>query len=101
LNTPRQLGTVRNYHDLHEVLRQHADELNVARLTIDAVSGLPSGYTGKLLGPGKIKRVGATSMEPLLATLGIKLIAVVDEEALERVQSRLSPRIYAAPTTRD
>lgn len=91
-STARELAIVRDYDDLHAVLRARADELNVSRLTIDHVAGLQDGYTAKLLAPVPLKRVGAISMGPLLAALGLALVVVEDPEALERVSSRLVPR---------
>jgi hypothetical protein len=35
-DTPRQLGVARDYHELHQLLRNRADELNVSRSTLDS-----------------------------------------------------------------
>jgi hypothetical protein len=46
----------------------------------------------KILSLSHVRRVGLISLGPLLDTLGLKLIAVSDEEALERNRSRYKPR---------
>jgi hypothetical protein len=48
---PRVLGEAIEYGDLHEILRSRSEELGASRETLDAVSGLQSGYTAKLLSP--------------------------------------------------
>jgi hypothetical protein len=84
---------VRSYDELHWILRARATELQITRETIDAVSGLQSGYSAKLLAPVPIKSLGKTSMGLMLQTLGVVLIAVEDQEALSRLRSRLVPRL--------
>ncbi|THD46585.1 MAG: hypothetical protein E8A46_26375 [Bradyrhizobium sp.] len=83
---------ITNYDDLIIVLRARADELQVSRETIDFISGLPSGYAGKLLSLRHVRRIGLQSLGPLLTALGIKLIAVDDEAALEQCRSRYMKR---------
>lgn len=78
------IGEIRTYDDLHAVLRARVAELGVTREALDEIAGLPRGYTGKILGHGQVKRVGPISLEPLLTALGLKLVAVDDEEAIAR-----------------
>jgi hypothetical protein len=85
---PRQIATVRTMDELHEVLRRRADELKMSRATIDAISGLQSGYAAKLLAPVPIKMVGKVSLGPMLETLGLVIIVAEDAGALERIQRR-------------
>jgi hypothetical protein len=72
-------------------------ELDITFETLDEVSGLQHGYSHRLLGPRPCRSIGMVSLIPLLTTLGIKLIAVEDAEAIERLRPRLVPRKAAKP----
>ena len=54
----RTLGVVRDYAQLHALLRQRADALNISRETIDQVAGLTAGYSATVLAPAQKKRLG-------------------------------------------
>ena len=86
------LGIVRSYADLLDVARRRMLELDVTFETLDAVSGVASGYSAKLLGPRPSKRFGVMSFAAIMGALGMQLVAVVDEAALDRVKPRLVPR---------
>lgn len=66
----RSLSVARDYDSLHAALRARTDELNVSRHTIDEISGLPHGYTGKLLGGRQVKHFGAKSLGPYSRSWG-------------------------------
>jgi hypothetical protein len=87
---------VRCYHGLIEALRSRVNELKVAYDTVDRVAGLPQRYTGKLLNPTNGRSLGAISLEPLLATLGLKILLVEDQQAYDRVKHRLEQRRWHA-----
>ena len=90
----RGLGIVTDYESLLDVLRARAAERKIAVGGEDAaqVSGLPVGYVQKLLSAPPVKRIGHHSFGPLLAILGLRFIAVQDDDAIRRFGSRLSPR---------
>jgi hypothetical protein len=73
---------------------RRAHELDVSRLVLDKVAGLPSGYCGKVLGAGQVKTLGPISMGPMLGALGLALVVVEveDTEQLERVRPQLTKR---------
>jgi hypothetical protein len=75
-------------------MRDRAQELRVAISSENfaAVCGLPSYYPVKLLAAKPVRRIGALSLGPMLGALGMKLIAVVDENAVARFTSRLPTR---------
>jgi hypothetical protein len=81
----------KNYDAFHAALRRRADDLKLARIVLDELAGLPTGYVGKLLGLGKVRGVGRISMGPLLQALGLKLVIVEDPEALHRIKARDLP----------
>jgi hypothetical protein len=86
------VADVRTLEGLRLALRSRADALNISRETLDEISGLQEGYSGKLLAPTPIKNLGDLSLSLLLASLGLRLVLIEDPAALERVQNRLVPR---------
>jgi hypothetical protein len=86
------IAEVRDYDSLLQVMRTRADQLNVSRETLDYVSGLPSGYTAKVLSPDGPKRIGMVSLGALLGALAMKLVAVPDDEVFARNRLRYEPR---------
>jgi hypothetical protein len=89
---PRQLGEIRNYADLHRLLRERVESLNVSRIVLDDATGLQNGYCSKILSPRPSKRLGTLSMGLLLQALGVKLVAYEDEQALAKIRPMLTPR---------
>jgi len=99
----RTLATVRDYHGLHMALRARAEQIGASRLAIDDLAGLQPGYSGKLLGPRMVKKLGALSLGALLQALGLKLIVAEDAEAVEQFTQRVigtKQRDYGARSTR-
>lgn len=90
------LGQVACYSDLHAIMRARADTLEITRETLDELAGLQTGYSGKVLAPRPMKRIMKRSQDMVLGlilpALGMKLVAVVDEEALERIKNRRAKR---------
>jgi hypothetical protein len=99
---PRVVGQFSNYDQMITALRTRAAELNLSGETIDEISGLPSRYAAKLLGPHQIRRLGATSLGPFLGALAVRCLIVEDKAALERLRRLSKPRRYeyvrAAPS---
>lgn len=86
---PRHIATVSNYDELIAALRARADELGVTRETLDAVSGMQTGYCSKLLAPVPIRALGPTSLGPMLGALGLAILVVEDAEALGKISKRI------------
>ncbi|WP_315729136.1 hypothetical protein [Bradyrhizobium sp. SZCCHNS2015] len=104
------LAEVADYEDLVRALRDRADQLAISRETIDALAGFPDRYAVKILtlstpkpvsadrtrdSRGSVRRIGMTSLGPLLGALSLKLLVVEDLEALERNRSRYAERSHA------
>jgi hypothetical protein len=87
-----ELGVIKDYRDLHQILRARCEQLDILRETIDDASGLTSGHASKLLADPPIKNLGIVSLGLVLGALGMKLIAVDDHEALERIRPKLVRR---------
>lgn len=83
------LAVIRSYNDFHQALRARAEVLKVSRPVLDEIAGLQHGYTSKLLSPVPTKHISRMSFGALLGAMGLKLLLVVDDEALARVQSRI------------
>ena len=84
------LGEVRTYDDLHAIMRIRVASLQVTRIGLDEIVGLQDGYSAKLLTPTPMRRLGAATMADFLEAIGVKLLAVVDDEAVERHASKLA-----------
>jgi hypothetical protein len=68
------IGEFSDYDQMITVLRQRAADLNLSGETIDEISGLPSRYAAKLLGPQKIRKLGAVSLGPFLGALAVRCL---------------------------
>jgi hypothetical protein len=90
---------LQNYRGLVEVCRARAEQLAISRLEIDRISGLPNGYSAKLLGhaegakpaAAKPKRMWPASLEAILGTLGLKILVIEDEAATARTLALREP----------
>jgi hypothetical protein len=87
-----------DYRGLVETCRARAEELEISRLEIDRLSGLPAGYSGKLLGkdgvvgPGrKHKKMWPVALESMLGVLGLKILLIEDEAATARTLAHRTP----------
>ena len=93
----RRLGEICDYDGLIAAIRARMRELGVTNETIDSITGLQSGYVGKLLAPSRIKNLGSMSFGVMLQSLGMKLIAVEDKKTSEIMRSRWTQRKKAHP----
>jgi hypothetical protein len=108
------LGRVINdYESLIEICRQRADELAISREGIDLLSGCAPGFAGKVLGHRQAKKLGPSTLKPMLQVLGLKLLVLEDDreaaltlsirEPVKTSQqrfgntSRLTPKLLEAP----
>jgi hypothetical protein len=83
---PKVVAEFVDYGGLIDGLRRRAAELNLSGETIDAVSGLPSRYSAKLLGPQQIRKIGATSLGPFFGALAVRGVLLEDRAALARLR---------------
>ncbi len=79
---------IRSQAELLDAIRARRDELNISHETIDDISGLPKGYTSKLLANPPMKNLGHKSLGDLMGALGMALVAVPDPEQIARVEKR-------------
>ena len=90
--TPRTIGLVQNYDDLHQLLRQRAEELNLSREEIGRLGHLTGGHAAKLLAPVPIKRATFQTLEFLLPALGAALVLVEDPVSMEQIARKATRR---------
>ena len=89
--TEHPLAVVRSTEDLRNLFRQRVAHFNISLETLDAIAGLPTRYSSKLLASNPPRTFGPISFEALLGALGLMLVALEDAEAIARVQRRLVP----------
>ena len=83
---------IHSMEELLAALRARRDQLQLTHERLDDLSGLPSGYIGKLLAPVPIKNLGWLSFGLVLDSMGCALVLVEDPEQVQRVKSRWIPR---------
>jgi hypothetical protein len=94
-------AAIKSYDGLILALRARSEELGMSRETLDAIAGLPHGYSSKLLmisNTKSKKRLGSLSLWAILGALGIELRLVEDEAAMrahkrERLERRDETRV--------
>jgi hypothetical protein len=65
--------------------------LELSRLELDRIAGLPSGYAGKILSKEPVKTIGLHSLGPVLQSLGLVLCVLEDPAARDRTLARRTP----------
>jgi hypothetical protein len=73
-------------------MRARADELKLSRISIDEIAGVPAGYSAKLLSLKPVKKLGVLSISTVLPALAIRLVAISDDELMQRLQARKTIR---------
>jgi hypothetical protein len=89
----RVIADIACYDDLVEAMRLRKERLGITLETLDAVSGVQSGYSGKLLGPAQVKTMGIATAVFVLGAMGLRLTVIEDPALLDRVRPRLVPRM--------
>jgi hypothetical protein len=92
------LGTFDSLETLHALLRTRIEAMQITRLQLDELAGLPGGYSSKLFSPKPLKKLGRLSLPLILGALNIKLFAVVDEAAA--AEARITMRTRKASAVR-
>jgi hypothetical protein len=87
------------YSQLLDVIRRRRAELNISFETLDALSGVCSGYSAKILGPTPSKCFGPVSLGCILGALGLKLVVSVDRIQTEQMERRWVPRQFSVPSS--
>lgn len=88
---------IRSMAELLNAMRARRDYLDISHETIDAISGVPSGYTSKLFAPIPTRGIGYKSLGDVLGALGMALVPVEDPEAMRLVRHRWAKRGPSGP----
>ena len=86
------LGIIWTFDELQALLRDRAEQLKISRVDLDRICGLTGGHASKLLSPRPIKRISNITLPFMLAGLAIKLVAVDDAEAREKLLQKHQKR---------
>ena len=89
--SPRIVGEFVEYSDFVQTVRNRVTELGIHGTRFDALAGWPEGYLSKLICERPVRRIGMTSLGPLLSAMGVKLQMVEDPLGTARLR-RLPPR---------
>ena len=89
---PRVLAEFSSYDEMLAAVRARVNELQINGERFDEYAGLPRGYLSKLIGVRPVRRISHTSMQPVLAGLGLKGQFVEDPQGTARLKSRVVPR---------
>jgi hypothetical protein len=89
---PRVIASFDSYEGMLEALRTRVVELGINGERFDEFAGLPRGYLSKLVGARPVRRVGMTSLSPLMNALGLRCLFIEDPAGTDRLKSRLKPR---------
>jgi hypothetical protein len=83
------------YSTLIESCRVRCDQLALSRAELDRLSGLPDGYSAKLLGRDgcgpRQKRAWPVSLDAMLGALGLQVILIENEAATARTLALRTP----------
>jgi hypothetical protein len=90
------LGEFNSIESLQRLLRLRIEQMQISRLELDQLSGLPSGYCSKLFSELPIKKLGRLSLPLVLAALNVRLIAEVDESAVAERRITVRPKRASA-----
>ncbi len=85
-------SAIREYSDLIAVAPARRIERGLSFEVLDALSGVQSGYSAKLLSQQPSKNFGPISVGAIFGALGLQLVATEDRAALARIQSRSTRR---------
>jgi hypothetical protein len=88
---------IHSMEELLAALRARRDELQLTHERVDDISGLPSGYFGKLMTDPPIRNLGWLSFGLALDALGVALVMVENPEQIKRVANRWIPRERPQP----
>jgi hypothetical protein len=83
---------VPDYDALVTAFRSRIDELQITTSLVDDLTGLPTGYTGKLLGPSRVKQLGMQSALLIAEALGLRMAIEPDMAAAARMAGRWEKR---------
>jgi hypothetical protein len=91
-DAPHTLAMCRDYDSIVSALRARQDQLGLSNHLLDELSGFADGHTDKLLGPSRIKSLGAFTLRTLMDTLAVSFVMIEDMDKVRRMESRWEKR---------
>ena len=88
----RVLAEVADYSAFLRTVRDRVTSLGITHETLDAISGLQSGYASKILADPPIRRMGPVVLFLVLQSLGLSIAITEDQLGRQLLQNRLTPR---------
>jgi hypothetical protein len=85
---------------LLDALEARRGELQLSNATLEGLAGLPTGYLTKLTGPARLKNPTLSTVDRIMAVLGLSWILVIDSEKVSRAQPSWQRRDQAHVRTR-
>jgi hypothetical protein len=85
-------AAITSYDEMIDALRARKAELGLSDAVVDDLTGLPTGYTGKVLGPARVKKMGALSLWLMLEVLAFDMRLDSSVEKAARMQERWEKR---------
>jgi hypothetical protein len=89
---PAVAKIIGDYSEFLDAIRARVDEMGMTRLELDHQAGLQDGYSGKTLGPAKIRSYGMRTLGPTLGALGLKMVLIEDTAQTGKILARRQPR---------
>lgn len=83
---------IRNASDLADALRAVQNHLQLSNETLEGLAGMCAGSVDKFIGPGRVKGIGATSLDLFLGALAVRLRVEPDLEQAEKMANRWEQR---------
>ncbi len=80
------------YEDAIQAFKARADEIGLSVNVLDDITGMPTGYTGKLFGPARVKSVGLASFFVYAEALALRVTVEPDLELARRMATRWEKR---------
>ena len=87
-------AVIRSVEEMQRILRARAEQIGIRREDIDELSGLPSGYAGKVFCIPPMRRIDRMSMFLLAGALGCGIALVEDKAALKRAKQEARRRKF-------
>jgi hypothetical protein len=86
------LAEFSDYESLRRAIVAAKDKRDISFSLLDEITGAPSGYYSRVLGPKPPKRMSINSLIWVLGGLGVKAVLVEDPAALAKVRGRFVAR---------
>lgn len=81
------VGVARDAQESRRVLREYAEEARISRARLDELSGLPDGYSTKVLSEYPSKTLGMLSFWNIVGALGLAVAFVKDPRGKHRIRN--------------